>query len=171
MKKMVLALLLAYIMASTPWRLLALLGETMVVRPGLTHIAKGSDQYWDVRSLELRLVGLGWQVVYTPHLTNGRQEVYGVTDLLSHTIQVDAALEWNARYMVLAHEGGHALMSIDEWASDADAEAFAEAVSVLVYHDGLREHARYMANHKMALLNAIVMKTGRIYRAAAMLQE
>ena len=171
LKKVVLALLLAFIIEHTPWTLLALLSESMVLRPGLTKVVKGTDHYWECRALDLRLTGLGWTVSYVSHLRNGLEEVYGLTNLANHTIQVDADLEWNARYAILAHEGGHALMSVYEWGDEGDAEAFAEAIGALVAGDGIREHARYLSTRKLNLLNITVLKADRIYRAAAMLQE
>lgn len=171
MKNLLALILLVLTVEHTPWRLLALLGETAVMQPGLTRVVKGSDRYWDARALEVRLTGLGWHVVYAPHLHSGMQEVYGVTDIRDRTIHIDSDLEWDARYMILAHEGGHALMTAYEWSDDSAAEAFAEAVATLVAHNGLREHARYLTNHRLALLMTVLTKSSRVYRAAAMLQE
>lgn len=168
-KKLALALLLAYIVEHTPWRLLALLGETLVVKPGRTQVVKGTARYWDVLALEMRLAAMGWTISYDRHLHGGR--AYGLTDNEAHTIQIDADLEWDARYSILAHEGGHALQSAWEWVNEEDGEAFAESVAYLVAQNGVREHARYLSTHKLALLSTIVFKADRVYRAAALLQE
>lgn len=169
MKKLVLALLLAYIVDRTPWTLLALTAEAMVLRPNLTRVVKGNDQYWQVGQLQGRLKSLGWSVSYKPHLSYNGVEVYGLTDTDERTIIIDGDLEWNTRYAVLAHEGGHTLQP--GWHNYEMEECFAEAVATLVAGGGIREHARYLAAHKASLLMLLLFDSARVYHAAAVLQD
>lgn len=171
MRKLLLALLLAFIVEHAPWRLLALMSEALVLRPGLTQVVQTNDRYWDAQALQIRLYALGWTVTYQHPVVMGEQEVYGQTILQLHLIQVDSALSWDARFAVLAHEGAHALQDIPEWSDSGEGEGFAEAVAAVMAQDGFREHARYLSSHKLALLNTIVFKHARVYRVAALLQE
>jgi len=176
MRYAILALLLAVIVAHTPWRLLALFAETFVVHPGLTRVVPTNTRYWDTLILQERIAELGYPVTYVRDLMvpiNMFQvmPVYGVTekDGGKVSIRIEAGLSWDARYAILAHEGGHIFQS--EGYSGAEGEAFAEAVAMLVSHDGIREHARYLANRKLALLTVIALDHAKVYRAAATLAE
>jgi len=176
MRKYVLAGILAVVLSFVPWRLYALLGETFFVHPGLTRTVETNQRYWDAAILQERIEELGYPVKYTKGLTvqvNMFQmmPVYGVTrkDDGKVSIGVEAGLSWDARYAILAHEGGHIFQS--EMYSGSEGEAFAEAVAMLVSHDGIREHARYLSNKKLALFTVIALDSARIYRAAAVLQE
>jgi hypothetical protein len=176
MRKYILASILALVLCFVPWRLYALLGETFFVHPGLTRTVETNKRYWDVAILQERIEELGYPVKYTPGLTvqiNMFQmmPVYGVTRKNNGnvSIEVEEGLSWDARYAVLAHEGGHIFQS--EIYSGAEGEAFAEAVAMLVSHDGIREHARYLSNKKWALFTIIALDSDKIYRAAAVLQE
>lgn len=176
MRKYVVVALLACVWNLTPWRLLALLSETFVVHPGLTRVVQTNERYWDTMSLQERINELGYSVKYTKGLViqTGMFEVtpiYGLTKKGegSIAIEIEAGLSWDARYAILAHEGGHIFQS--EMYSQAEGEAFAEAVAMLISHDGVREHARYLANRKLALFTLIALDSARIYRAAAVLME
>lgn len=175
-RKVVLALLLAFIVEHAPWRLMALFAETFVTRPGLTRVVQTNNLYWESAALEARIIELGYSVTYVKDLTVPAgymqvMQVYGATRKGPEhiDIRVEAALSWDARYSILAHEGGHIFQ--DEGYSHAEGEAFAEAVAMLVSHDGIREHARYLSQKKLALLTVIALDHERIYRAAAVLQE
>jgi hypothetical protein len=175
-RKYILASILAVVLCFVPWRLGALLAETFVVHPGLTRVVQTNSRYWDVAILQERIEELGYPVKYTKGLTvqiNMFQmmPVYGVTrkDDGKVSIEVEADLSWDARYAILAHEGGHIFQS--EIYSGPEGEAFAEAVAMLVSHDGIREHARYLSNKKWALFTIVALDSARIYRAAAVLQE
>src|SRR5262245_44588922 len=111
MKTLVLVLLLAFIAEHAPWRLMGLMVETFFTRPGLTRVAQTNERYWDAQMLQDRLEQLGFEGSYEKDLTvmtrQGLIPVYGLTTFPKHTVQVEAALSWDARYAVLAHEGGH----------------------------------------------------------------
>jgi hypothetical protein len=169
MKKALLAFLTLAILMHAPWRLAALVAETMVAHPGLTRVSDGNDKYWDVMALEARLVDLGWELKYEKHINIWGHEVYGLTNPEEHIIYVDADLSWNARFAVLAHEGGHVLQR--GWYNRAEGDAFAEAVAALVAHDGLREHARYLSSFKMSAVWVMVTDWRAIYRAAGVLED
>jgi hypothetical protein len=175
-KKYVVAALLAAYLLFIPWKLVALLAETLVVHPGLTRTVQTNDRYWDTLVLQERIEELGYPITYTKGLTIQANlfqmvPVYGVTrkDDGKVSIEVESELSWDARYAILAHEGGHIFQS--ELYSHEEGEAFAEAVAMLVSQDGIREHARYLSNKKFALLSVIVLDSARVYRAAAVLSE
>ena len=174
MKKALLLFLFLTIALHAPWRLLALGAETLVVSPGLTRVSHGDDKYWDALALEARLVDLGYQVSYHKDLRAvvGFMQtipVYGLTDGEEHTIQVDEDLHWNARFAVLAHEGGHVFQR--SWLNREQEETFAEAVAMLVSHDGIREHARYLSSHRVEAILTMLVEWRAIYRAAAVLED
>jgi hypothetical protein len=169
-KKAVLVFLLLAIVVHAPWRLAGLVVETLVMHTGPTRMAHGTDKYWDVMALKSRLVDLGWEVKYEKKLiVFPGTPVYGLTIPDEHTIYVNADLSWNARYAVLAHEGGHVLQR--GWYNQAEGDAFAESVAALVAHDGLREHARYLSSLKMSAVWIMVIDWRAIYRAADVLLE
>ena len=174
LRKIVLILLLAYIVEHAPWRLMALLAETFFVRSGSTRVAQTNDRYWEARMLQERIEEMGYSVKYTKNLsilTNvGVLGVYGLTSPTHHTVEIEEGLSWDARYAILAHEGGHALSNSPIHTLD-EAEAFAEAVATLVANNGLREHARYLSSRKMALFTVIMLDHAKIYRTAATLME
>lgn len=174
MKKALLIFLLLTIALHAPWRLLALCAETLVVSPGLTRVSQGDDLYWEALALEARLVDFGWAVSYEkdPRVVVGFMQtvpVYGVTDDHEHTITIDEALHWNARFAVLAHEGGHTFQR--SWLNRNQGETFAEAVAMLVSHDGLREHARYLSSYRVEAILTMLVEWRAIYRAAAVLED
>ena len=169
MKAGVLAFLLAAILVHAPWRLAVLAGETLVVSPGFTRVSDADDQYWQALDLEGRLVGLGWEVSYVPSIEHNGQPAYGLTNFDAHTIWIDAALHWNARYAVLAHEGGHIMAR--GWLTTHQHEAFAESVAMLVAHDGFREHARYCADFRIDSILTMFVHWRAIYRAAGVLED
>ena len=171
MRKLVLALLLAFIVEHAPWRLMALFAETFVTRPGLTRVVQTNNRYWDALALQERIEELSYTVEFTKDLTYQGVPVYGLTMSSRHSVQVEAALSWDARYAVLAHEGGHMALGQSPMYTSEEHEAFAECVALLISHDGIREHARYLSTHKLALFTVIALDSARIYRAAAILQE
>jgi hypothetical protein len=169
MKHTLAVLLSAFIVFHAPWRLMALTAETFVLRPGNAHVRVTSDYYWDVEALENRLIGLGWTVQYARDIRLNGVPAYGITDHHSHAIVVESALQWDARYAVLAHEAGHTLQPF--WADGIQADCFAEAVAVLLVHDGLREHARYLASQRWVCTTLMLAEWPAIYHAAALLQD
>lgn len=175
MKKVVALILALYIAVYTPWKLCALMGETFFVSPGLSRMATTQVRYWDAGILKERIEALGYPVSYTKDLVVptmfGSIPVYGLTMKGDGkvSIGVEAGLSWDARYVVLAHEGGHIFQT--ERYSEAEGEAFAEAVATLVAHDGIREHARYLAGKKLALFTILMLDSAKVYRAAAVLTE
>lgn len=175
MKKVIALLLALYIALYTPWKLCALMGETFFVSPGLTRVVQTHNRYWDVAMLKERIEAMGYSVRFTKGLTMPSMfqtiPVYGLTEKGSGAahIQVEEGLSWDMRYDVLAHEGGHIFQS--ERYSEEESEAFAEAVATIVTHNGLREHARYLASHKLALFTILVLDSAKVYRAAAVLTE
>lgn len=169
MKRFILALLVLFIISHAPWRLMALVVETFVVSPGLTHTSTADDKYWEVLALEGRLTDMGWPVGYEASLNANGSRAYGVTDPRTHTITLDSTLHWSDRYAVLAHEGGHVLQP--GWVGRVDGEIFAESVAVLVANDKIREHARYLSAHRFEVLMFIAVEWRAIYHAAAVLTD
>lgn len=175
MKKVIALLLALYIALYTPWKLCALMTETFFVSPGLTRTVQTQAHYWEVALLQERIAELGYPVTFTKDLSVptmfGAMPVYGLTMKGDGkvSIQVEAGLSWDARYAVLAHEGAHIFQS--ERYTESEGEAFAEAVATLMSHDGLREHARYLAGKKLALFTILMLDSAKVYRAAAVLTE
>lgn len=165
MKRALLTLLLAFIVVSAPWRLMALSTQLFVVHPGLVRVATTDVHYWDALALEARLEGMGWSVTYAPSLVFNGTPAYGLTNPMLHAITVDSALHWDARYAVLAHEAGHTLEPT--WVSRTEGDCFAEGVAALVVGDPLREHARYMSPTPWQCSMFFVVEWPRVYRAAA----
>ena len=168
MKRLVLALLVTLIAFHAPWRLMALGVETVLMSPAHTRTSDGDDKYWKALDLELKLISLGWEVSYQPRLSLNGQEVYGLTDPGPRIVLIDARLHWNARLAVLAHEAGHIMSPMG--LTREQGEVFAESVGALVSHDGLREHARYLADVKAEVLVMAIFWRD-IYRAAAVLEH
>jgi hypothetical protein len=165
-------LLIIFLIAAlhAPWRLWALVAESFILQPGLTRTAQDDSKYWDVKALEFRLKGLGWHIEYAEALSYNGQEAYGVTIPADHKIFIESGLHWTPRYAVLMHEGGHTLQPW--WLTTmAQSECFAESVAMLASHDGVREHARYLARYKLDLLLLTITEWPAIYRAAALLSE
>lgn len=169
MKRGLLTFLILTILAHAPWRIWGLAAETMVVHPGLTHMSQANDKYFEAQALQGRLETIGWSVSYVRNLNMHGLQLYGLTNTDEHTIYVEEDLSWNARYAILAHEGGHTLQR--GWYSRAEGEAFAEAVATVVTHDGIREHARYLAPFKMDALWMLLFDSSAVYRAAGILQD
>jgi hypothetical protein len=168
MRKLVLAFLALMILAHAPWRLLAVAAEAEVMSPGLTRMPQTSTHYWDELALEARLVDLSWEVGYQPHLNVDGIAVYGVTIPSHHAIFIEEGLSWDARYAVLAHEGGHTLQP--GWLSERQDEVFAEMVAAVV-SGGVREHARYLSSSKVDVIVVLVTEWPAIYSAAAVLEN
>lgn len=171
MKRTLLVFLLLTIGAHAPWKLMALFAETLVVSPGFTRTDEGQDKYWQCQELIDKLERFGWDVEFVNGLE--AQGIYGLTmvDPVEgvRSIKIEETLSWNARYNVLAHEGGHTL--VPTWSiSRGQNEVFAESVAALMAHDGLREHARYLAKHRGDIF-IMVAFWPEIYRAAATLEN
>lgn len=140
--------------------------ETMVTSAGKVRLKIGNDKYWECLDLQQTLGGLGWRVTYEKDLM-GTSGIFGDMDPNRRVIRIDASLSWNERFEVLAHEGAHTLQPYR--LTENQAEVFAESVSMLVAHDGLREHARYLATMRGDLL-VMIAYWPDIYRAAAVLE-
>lgn len=152
-----------------PWRVMVLGAEVLTMAPSRVRTDNQTDRYWDALSLESRLVALNYSVAYLRDLKIDGQEVYGYTSPNDHAIVVEAGLSWNARLAVLAHEAGHTLQP--GWASTRQGEAFAETVAMLISHDGYREHARYLAQHRMDTLFMMLVEWPGMYHAASILED
>ena len=160
----VLAVLVASILAHAPWRLMVLFAEALVASPGHAVTSTANNKYWQCQDLWTTLERrLGWTVKFEDLNAN----LYGMTDTPHRIILINSSLSWNGRYAVLAHEGGHALQP--SFISDTQGEAFAESVAALVAHDGLWEHARYIARVRSDIF-VLVVEWRAIYRAAAILE-
>lgn len=167
MKRLLLLLVFAFVVEHAPWRLMALCAETMAMQPSRSHITQADDQYWDALKLESQLINLGWAVSYDDGMA--AQNLYGLTVSRDHEIHIEKSLHWNQRFAILAHEGGHTLEP--GYLDRAQGEVFAESVAALVAHDGLREHARYLARVKLVTVVTLLLEWQRIYRAAALLED
>lgn len=167
--KRILQVLTLIILIHAPWRVMFTVIEAMYLTPGPTRFTTDTTRYWDEMYLEARLVGMGWEVGYQKDLDILGTKVLGLTNPRTHQIWIDADLPWNARYAVLAHEGGHTLQPV--WVNNDQAEAFAELVAMLVARDGIREHARYLATHKTDTFLIALIEWPAIYHAAAALED
>jgi hypothetical protein len=169
MKRGLLIILLTFIAFHAPWRLAALVAETLSLHPGETRFSQTDDQYWEAMQLEGRVIALGYRVGYVNGIVVNGFPAYGVTDNRQHLVEVDASLHWNARFAVLAHEAGHVVEPI--WVHGQSAEVFAEMVAALVARDGLREHARWLSDSKGEVLLMALTEWPAIYHAAALLED
>lgn len=173
MRKTLLTILLTLIVWGAPWRLMWLATEIAWLPPGqVAAMPTGNSDYWKCQSLELRLRSLGWQVLYETDLNimtmRGPEKVYGLTDPSEHTIRIEKALSWDARFRVLAHEGGHTLQPW--WLNYSQGDSFAESVSALVTGHS-REQARWLSSDKVSTIYTLMTEWPRIYTAAAVLEN
>ena len=162
-KLILLSVLLTFVALHAPWRLSWLAVETLAMQPGYLRMPDGVDNYWRAKDLEARLANLGWTVSYEEDHPN----YFGQTRYNDHAIVVNKSLSWNAKYAVLAHEGGHVLQP--PRLTNEQSEIFAEAVAAMVTGLKVREPARYMASLKGDVL-IMVVYWQEIYRAADTLQ-
>jgi hypothetical protein len=169
MKAFLLGVALTVLWALTPFRILALAGETFWVRPGEAHYDAGTDRYWDTLQLEATLISRGWAVGYVESITYYGNPAWGLTNRTDHTIYVEDSLRWNARLAILAHEAGHTMQP--SWLNPEEADCFAESVSALVSRDGLRNHAHYLARSRWTCLGTMLAVYPEMYRAAATLKD
>lgn len=169
MKRLLALLLTLFIVLHAPWRLMGLGVEMFALHPGAPHFDMSATHYWDAAQLEDRLMALGWSVRYLPNINVYGQPAYGVTVSNEHAIAVDVALGWDARYAVLAHEAGHTQQPY--WVNAIEGDCFAESVAALVAHDGLREHARYLASRRWTCAMVLVAEWRAIYHAASTLTD
>jgi hypothetical protein len=165
----ILIVLLLFIAAHAPWRLMVMVAETFVLSPGYIHTSPHDDQYWEVLTLEARLATMGWPVRYEASLSLDGTRAFGLTDPATHTITLDSTQHWNERFVTLAHEGGHVLQP--GWVSRVQGEIFAESVAMLVAGDDIHEHARYLAPHRFDVLMFAMAEWRAIYHAAAVLTD
>ena len=145
-----------------PFRLAAVVLESLLVTPGYIQTVPGTHHYWDARNLEDRLKQYGWAVNYAPTPTG----YFGITIPMTRTITIDENLSWDERYRTLAHEAGHT-QQVN--LTTAQGEVFAECVATLLTHDRLREHARYLSIYRADLWTAVIYWQD-IYHAAAVYQ-
>lgn len=160
MRKILLAVLLTLIVEHAPWRLMALCAEVPFLSVTEVRFSDRQDRYWDAQNLEQQLHTQGWTVHYAPL----HSDASGFTDFERRDIWIDDRLAWNARLAVLAHEAGHTQQP--NWATHNQGEVFAEIVSALIAHDGLREHARYLARMRGDAYLLAVTEWRALYRAA-----
>jgi len=165
----VLGAVLALLISMAPFRLMGLTAEMFMLRPGNTHNAATTAHYWDVQDLSTRLNRLGWRIIYATPITMDGDRVYGITVFDEHVIAIDSGLAWDARYAVLAHEGGHTHQPF--WVDKAQGDCYAEAVATLVAQDGIREHARYLADNRWTCLGVFLAEWPSIYNTAATLRD
>lgn len=169
MKRILVFVLAVFLVLNAPWRLMGLGAEMFLLHPGAPHFSATSVHYWDIEALENRLMALGWNIHYARDITVYGQPAYGITAPQEHIIAVDADLSWDARYAILAHEAGHTQQPY--WVNATEGDCFAESVATLVAHDGLREHARYLASRKWTCAMLMVAEWQAIYHAAATLRD
>lgn len=163
-----LAALVLFVLASAPYRLIALVATSFVVTPGYTQVANTNDDYWHAMNLAGRLGSMGWTVSYVDNLSlMFHQEIYGATVPAAHTIYIEGTLSWDARYAILAHEGGHVLQKA--WMDVDGGECFAESVASLM-SGRLREHARYVSTSRWSCAALVAADWPAIYHAAATLR-
>ncbi len=169
MKQLALGILLAFLWVALPFRLIALSVEMFLVHPSGPHFTQSDEGYWQAAELEARVMALGWTVTYVAAPKLGNDEALGLTLPQLHSIVVDSGIHWSARAAILAHEAGHTLQP--SWLNPVEADCFAEGVATLVVHDGLRNHARYLAGAKWTCLGVILAEFPAISHAAALLED
>lgn len=167
-RTLVVSILLAWLWALTPVRLLLLSADSFLHHPGMTRVETGNDAYWKVLDLSMRMGALGWDVGFEHPLDLNGLIIYGVTDPTRHTIRVDSALSWDARYAVLAHEAGHTLAP--PGLSYPEHECFAEAVAYVYVGDRATEHGRYLSSSRWTCLGLYLSDSSSIYAAVALLK-
>lgn len=149
-----------------PMRLMLAAAEACYYPPmQRLRMPSGTDAYWQVQDLETGLRRFGWEIKYVPDLMSD-EGAYGMTMPRERLIVVDESLSWNARYVTLAHEAGHALTPARF--SEGQGEAFAEGVAVVLRAGDIRDHARYLASLR-ADLPVLGLYWREIYHAAAAL--
>lgn len=168
MRRIILALLVAYIVTSAPWRLIWLTGYVLTTSATLVHMPDTNIRYWETLDLEQRLIKLGWTITYKPPSQMDDGGLYGSTEFHTRQIDILDSLSWDGRFSVLAHEGGHTLQP--GWANHGRGEAFAEAVAMLMTGDRTREHARYLARMRGDYLLMVITEWQSIYHAASVLE-
>ena len=160
MKRLLLIVLSVLILEHAPWRLAALLCEVPFVSVTETRFSDHTDRYWDAQNLQQQLERQGWTIHYGP-LQGG---ISGLTYSEDRTIWVDDRLAWNGRLAVLAHESGHT--QHPSWVTHNQGEAYAEMVAALLAHDGLREHARFLARMRADTFLLAITEWRSLYRTA-----
>lgn len=149
-----------------PWRLAAIGAESFLVSPGMLRQTQSNSHYWECQTLEIRLARkYGWKIEYVPGLMDSDASAYGVTDPRARTIYVDASLSWDERYLVLLHEGAHALQPFARM-NTGEKEVFAESVAALLSPKGVRESARYMSTMKIDVVLTMLFNWRDIYHVA-----
>lgn len=161
-----LAVLATLVVEHAPWRLMALLAEVPFVDKTAVRLPDQNTRYWDVQDLEQQLREQGWTVEYTSELDEGTK---GETDSRARSIRLSDKLPWDARLAVLAHEAGHTQQPV--WATHNQSEAYAELAAALIAHDGLREHARYLARMRGDVFLLAVMEWRALYRTAESMES
>jgi len=172
----VLAILAFHVAMAFPYRLTALAVESMHMHWHETRQHATNVRYWDVLDLEARLLANGWPVEYVPGLMKN-EHAYGATfhkmqmcsffgecEEQEQKIVIDAGLSWDERYSVLLHEAAHTLQP--ERLTENQREVWAECVAALAAHDGLREHARYLAGLKADVWPTVLAYWTDMYRVA-----
>lgn len=163
--KILCAIVITYCLLAMPWRLMGLFVQVMESQPGYVQITDSDRNFWRAQNLQGQLEAWGWDVSYV----NLRQRgLYGLTSPQAHTIQIDAALHWDDRYAVLAHEAAHTLQP--GWLDKNQEEVFAESVAALLDPRPMQEHARYLATRKESFALTSIVEWHYIYAAAAILR-
>jgi hypothetical protein len=117
---------------------------------------KGDQWEWAYDELWGRLEAQGVTIEEVPNLrqpeTGG--EVWGLTYRLDHKIQIEATVDPNARFEILAHEAGH--LFHNSGMSQAQAEIFAESVGAGIQHfygvpGAAKKSGDYLAGYKYGL--------------------
>lgn len=166
----VLVILIVMLALVFPWRLAMMAAEALWMEPTMIQQRADHDHYWDVQTLEARLkLRYAFEVKYVPGLLED-EHVYGMTMYWpERVITIDAGLSWSERWRVLTHEAGHVLQPMR--LSNQGHEVWAESVSMLLAHDGIREHARYLAELKADVPLTLLVYWQEIYRAADQLSH
>jgi len=173
----ILAVLAFHLAAFFPWRLAALTLEALHAQPSHERLVKTNARYWEVLDLEAKLLSDGWPVEYQHGLME-REGAYGATvyktrmcwgpmmceEASEQKIVVDASLSWDERWSVLLHEAAHTRQP--HRLTENQREVWAESIAALAAHDGLREHARYLAGLKPDILMTVLAYSSEMYRVA-----
>lgn len=155
--------LFLHLATQLPWRIMRLGVGAAFAQPQQYQTSQGSGSYWQEQLLEAKLLEAGYVVTYAPILREG---ALGRTIYQEHTIQLERSLSWDDKYAVLGHEAGHALSPLYLRGGGAEAEVFADAVSVLICRCGHGNAARYLASARGSL-PTLFWYWPDIYRVAA----
>jgi hypothetical protein len=166
--KTFLSIALTFITLTAPWRVMFFTARVLVQTPARAVQDTGVDRYDDALDLASRIEDLGYEVTFVNGLEFDGTPAYGLTDKAHDKVYIEANLNWNGRYEVLAHEAGHILQPVT---TRMGGECFAETVAFLVTRSHVETHARYLSRDKMGCALTSFAYWPEMYAAARLLES